>query len=107
MSLKRSGVHSNALNPEIASKLIKYVVYASELYGCDLLSLTKTDIIMLERAQHFIMKFIQGFEDRTRTDMCTALFGLDMYRNVYRHYKLLFLGRLCRLDKHSFSLCIL
>jgi len=95
ISLIRSGVHPNALNPVTASKLIKSVVYASALYGCELWSLSKTEILMLERAQHFIVKSIQGLENRTRTNMCNGILGWTCIEEYIDTKKLSFLGRLC------------
>lgn len=103
MSLVRSGVHPSLLNPLTACKFIKSIVYPSALYGCELWSLSKTEILMLERAQHFIVKSIQGFENKTRTDKCTGLLGWTSIEGYINIRKLLFLGRLCRLDTSSLS----
>lgn len=107
MTLIRSGCHPSALNPLTVSKIIKAKVYPSALYGCELWSLTNTEKLMLERAQHFIVKSIQGFETRTRTDMCTSLLGWTSIEGYIDIKKLLFFGRLCRLDKTILSSRIL
>lgn len=75
MSLIRSGAHPCALNPLTAAKIIKCKVYPSALYGCELWQLKQNEIYMLEKAQNFTVKSIQGFNLRTRTDMCTSLIG--------------------------------
>ena len=53
---------------------------------------------MLERAQRFILKNIQGFPVSTRSDMCTCLLGWISIQGYIHYKKLLFMGRLCRLD---------
>ena len=75
MSLVRSGAHPSALNPLTIAKLVKIKMYPSALYGCELWILTKAELIMLERAQHFVVKSIQGFDRKTMTDLCTSLLG--------------------------------
>ncbi|PJE77674.1 hypothetical protein CI610_03399 [invertebrate metagenome] len=98
MSLIRSGAHQCALNPLTIAKIIKCKVYPSALYGCELWQLKKNEMYMLEKAQNFIVKSIQGFNVRTRTDMCTSLIGwfsIEVYISVK---KLLFLGRICSMD---------
>ncbi|PJE78122.1 hypothetical protein CI610_02944 [invertebrate metagenome] len=101
MALLRSGVHQCALNPLTIAKILKIKVYPSALYGCELWVLSNTELLMLERAQHFIVKSIQGFGKRTRTDMCTSLIGwlsIEAYIDIK---KLLYLGRICRMNRNN------
>ena len=75
MAHLRSGVHPAALNPMTSAKIIKQTLFASELYGCEFWFLNTEKSLMLERAQHFIAKHIQGFDILTRFDMATSLLG--------------------------------
>lgn len=98
MSLIRSGAHPCALNPLTIAKIVKCKVYPSALYGCELWQLKQSEIYMLEKAQNFIVKSMQGFNFRTRTDMCTSLIGWFSIEAYISVKKMLFLGRICRMD---------
>ena len=106
MCLVKSGAHPCALNPLTVCKIIKSKVYPSALYGCQLWCLQKSEYLMLERAQRFILKSIQGFHKRTRTDMCTGLLGWWSIEAYIDTKKLLFFGRLCNLDNTCITFLI-
>jgi hypothetical protein len=64
------GVHPLGLNPITSSNLYKKIVIPSALYGSELWnSMTQSDINSINRLQHFIVKLIQGFTMRTRSDI--------------------------------------
>ena len=64
----------------------------------DMWQLKQSEIYMLEKAQNFIVKSIQGFHFRTRTDMCTSLIGWFSIEAYISVKKMLFIGRICRMD---------
>lgn len=101
MSLIKSGVHPAALNPITSSKIIKQVGFTKALYGCELWLLTGTELIMLERANRFVAKSIQGFDQRVRSDMCIGTLGWTTIEAYIDTKKLLFLGNLCRLSPNT------
>jgi len=71
----RTGTHPKALNPITSAKISKQTVCASSLYGCELWNLSQKEIYMLERDQNFIVKSVQGFDLKPRTDMANRLLG--------------------------------
>jgi hypothetical protein len=60
--------------------------------------LSKTELLLLERAQRYIAKSIQGLERRTRTDMCNGLLGWTSIEGYIDMKKLLYVGNICRQD---------
>ena len=90
------------VNPLTMASLYKKVVIPTLLYGCELWNnLSKSDLRKLNQFQHFVLKNIQGFSTRTRSDICESMLGLaDITREMDRR-KLLFFGRLCNLDPQS------
>ena len=53
---------------------------------------------MVERAHRFICRMLQGLPPRTRSDKCASLLGLLTIDSYIDKCKLLFFGRLCRLN---------
>ena len=98
MALFRSGAHVVALNPVTSAQLIKTIIYTKALYGRELWILSKPELLLLERAQRFIAKSIQGLERRTRTDMCNGLLGWASIEGYIDMKKLLYIGNICRQD---------
>ncbi|KAK6186686.1 hypothetical protein SNE40_005971 [Patella caerulea] len=97
--LAKSGVHQDGLNPLISAKLIKQCVYAKALYGCQLWNnLTREEIAMLERAQHFACKYVLGLNLRTRSDMCTSLLGWGSLESYIDERKLFFFGHILNMN---------
>ncbi|KAK3106167.1 hypothetical protein FSP39_014105 [Pinctada imbricata] len=99
-SLKSS--MTGPVNPVTMANLYKKVIVPTVLYGCELWnSLSKSDVRKLNQFQHFVLKDIQGFNIRTRSDISESLLGLtEIIREVDRR-KLLFFGKLCSLDTQS------
>ena len=98
MALLRSGAHVAVLNPVTSAQLVKTIIYTEALYGCELWILSKTELLLLERAQRYIAKSIQGLERRTRTDLCNGLLGGTSIEGYIDMKKLLYIGNICRLD---------
>ena len=76
MSLANCSLFSE-LNPLTCIKIYNSVVLPKALYGCESWSqLSVSNILHLERAQRFCIKYIQGFGIRTRTDVALGLLGV-------------------------------
>ena len=89
------------VNPLTVSHLYKTVVRSSVLYGCELWNnITQQDSRRLCTFQHFVCKNAMGLPTRTRSDMAESMFDLIPIPAEIDTRKLLFLGRLCRLEEH-------
>jgi hypothetical protein len=99
MSIIGHGVQLPELSCITSVKLYKSIVLPRSLYGSELwYRLTSDDISKLEVAHRFCLKYIQSFPRRTRTIIVhnmSKCFSVESYIN---RKKLLFFGRLCRLD---------
>ena len=90
---------SQYLNPLTISHLYKRVVLSSVLYGCELWNdISQKDSQRLNVFQHLVCKNAQGLPKRTRSDICETLFDVLPIQSEIDVRKLLFFGRLCRLD---------
>ena len=82
-----------------AIKLYKTIVPPRSLYGAELwFKITNDQLKKLERAHRFCLKIIQAMPKRTKTCIVQCMvnvFSLEAYIDLK---KLLFFGRLCRLD---------
>ena len=97
-----SDLGSPYLNPMTMSHLYKRVVLPSVLYGCELWNgLTNTDTQRLSSFQHFVCKDVLNLPRRFRSDICESLLDILPIESEIDARKLLFLGRLCRMDSHT------
>ena len=107
-SVLRCGIHPAIMNPIVCAKIIQQICFAKALYGCELWGpISDTEILMLERAQRYICKTIQGLPKLTRTDMCLSLLGWKSIYSMISEKKLLFLGQICNLPVKAISFRIL
>lgn len=91
-----------SLNPLSCSKIYKAVVLPKALYGCETwYHLTESNILYLERAHRFCIKYSQSLGIRTRTDIALSLLGAHTLESEIDARKLSLLGQLCRLDSQS------
>ena len=59
--LLQSGCHPHGLNPATSLKIVNILCLAKALYGCELWNtITKHELLALERAFRFAIKHIQG-----------------------------------------------
>ena len=87
------------LNTSTCLKIVNQLAYTRALYGCELWNnLTKSELLFLERAHRFVCKAVQGLPKRSRSDKCTSLLGWLCIECYIDKCKLLFFGRLCRLN---------
>ena len=79
--------------------LYRTIVLPSVLYGCEIWGhINNTDMQRLNVFQHFVCKNIIGLPKYSRSDIAESLSGLLPIRSEIVIRKLLFLGRLCRLN---------
>ncbi|MES9994111.1 MAG: reverse transcriptase family protein [Candidatus Thiodiazotropha sp.] len=98
MSLANCGL-INELNPVTCKNLYYSVVLPKALYGCECWSnLSSGNILILERAHRFCVKYMQGFNIRTRTDIALGLLGMYSLESEIDFRKLNLFGQLCRND---------
>ena len=90
---------SGTVNPLTVTSLYRKVILQSSLYGCELWNeLSISDTKKLSQLQHFLVKEMQGFVTRTRSDMCESMLGLlEIVREIDKR-KLLFFCKLCHLE---------
>ena len=96
------GVRPLALNPLTSVSLYKKIVIPTVLYGSELWNtMTKADTDSVNRLQHYIVKRIQGFKTRTRSDMCESMLGLRKLCTEIDKRKLMFLYKILDLPNES------
>lgn len=92
------------LNPNTLSHLYKKIVLPSVLYGCELwCNLSLTDKNKLNAFQHFVCKNSLDLPKLCRSDMCESFFDVLPINAEIDVRKLLFFGRLCRLDPKTLT----
>ena len=95
IGLIKSGLHPSEISVDICSRIIRQVCFPKAFFGCELWTeITNTERLLLERAQRFVCKAIQGLPKQTRTDMCNSLLGWKSAEAYVDERKLLFLGQL-------------
>ena len=93
MALFQSGCHPHGLSPVTSLKLVKTLCLAKSLYGCELWnSLSRNELLALERAFRFSIKNIQGLPKRTRTIICLGVTGTTSIGSIIDMHKFYFLG---------------
>ncbi len=96
MALVKSGCRPSSLNPLTSFKIVKTSSYPRALYGCEIWNnLTRSEITLLETANHFVIKTVQNLPKLTRSDKALSLLGAFTIESVIDTKKLLFLGNLC------------
>ena len=90
-------VHSDGLHPLSYEKIYEAVVLPKALYGCETwFSLTTNNILLLERAHRFCVKYMQGLSTRTRTDAALNLLGMFSIESEIDLRKLTLFRQFCR-----------
>ena len=98
------GMHPSALNPVYTANLYKKIIIPSILYGCELWNgMSLSDKSILLRTQHDIVKKLQGFPTRTRSDICESMVGLTTIETEIEIRKLLFLHTILNLPSEALS----
>lgn len=98
LNISNSGVGSGNLNIFSLTKLYRTVVLPTSLYGCELWSyLTSANILEIERAHRFCIKYIQRLPLFTNNQASLSCLGLVPIETEINYKKLQFLGQLVRL----------
>lgn len=101
LSIVNCGLHDDELNPITSMRIYNSVVLPKALYGCELWSrLLPNEILSLERAHRFCIKFMQCLPRSTSTDVALALLGSKSIEVEIDRRKLIFLEQLCNLPSH-------
>lgn len=104
LSIINCGLHEDGLNPITAYRIYQSVVLPKALYGSELWSgLLPNQLLQIERAHRFCIKFMQSLPRSTSTDVALGLLGAYDIETEIDRRKLLFFGQLCRL---SCDLCV-
>ena len=70
LGITNSGISSGPLNPICLSKIYKSIVLPRALYGCELWNyLTSSNLVKIERAHRFCVKYIQKLSVYVNNDM--------------------------------------
>ena len=98
LSLVNCGTtHSESLHPLSCKTIYESVVLPKTLYGCETWSsLTASNLMLLERANRFCVKYIQGLSIRTRTDVTLSLLRICSIESEIDFRKLTIFGQFCR-----------
>jgi hypothetical protein len=98
-SLVNYGFNDDGLQPLTCKHIYNAVVIPKALYGSECWpSLTKTDMLAIERAHRLCLKYIQGLSARTSTDIVLSLVDSLPIEYEIDKRKLILFGQLCRLD---------
>ena len=98
LNIVNSGLSYSALNPLTLFKICQSVVIPRALYGCELWnSLSPGNILELDRAHSFCIKFIQKLPKNVKNDISYHSVGAIPIIKQIDYRKLQLLGQLCRL----------
>ena len=99
VSLVHGGIiHEQELHTLSCLKIYKCIVLPKALYGCENWSnLSNADILSLERANRYCIKYMQGLPRITRTDIALSLVGSHSLESEIDSRKLQLFGQFCRL----------
>ena len=99
VSLVNDGiVHEQGLLSLSCMKIYRCIVLPKALYGCENWSnLCNSDLLSLERAHRYCIKYMQGLPRRTRTDIALSLVGSNSLEAEIDYRKLQLFGQFCRL----------
>ena len=93
VSLVNSGIiHENGLHPLSCQKIYKCIVLPKALYGCENWnSMTESDVLTIERAHRFCIKYMQGLHRQTRTDIALSMIAIYSIESEIDFKKLILL----------------
>ncbi|VDI42128.1 Hypothetical predicted protein, partial [Mytilus galloprovincialis] len=94
LGLIKSGLHPSVISIDTCNRIVRQVCFTKAFFGCELWTeITNNEILLLERAQRYVCKSIQGLPRQTRSDMVNALIGWKSAESYIDERKLLFLGK--------------
>ena len=104
LSLANCGVYKNGIHPLSSKILYKSIVLPKALFGCEFWNnLSSSDVLCLERAHRFCIKFMQFLPFNTRTDIALSMVSMNSIESEIDRRKLTFLGQLCNLYIEYFA----
>ncbi|VDI42785.1 Hypothetical predicted protein [Mytilus galloprovincialis] len=96
LGLIKSGLHPSVISIDTCNRIVRQVCFTKAFFGCELWTeITTTEILLLERAQRYVCKSIQGLPRQTRSDMVNALIRWKSAESYIDERKLLFLDCQC------------
>ena len=104
-------MNPTGLNPMTCASLYKKIVIPTIIYGCEIWNhLSVAEVDKINRTQRRIVKNIQGFSLRTRTDIFESMLGLHPLSSEIDKRKLIFLHKIMSLKtiylvRFSFVVC--
>ena len=97
-------MNPTGLNPMTYASLYKKIVIPTILYGCEIWNhLSVAEVDKINRTQRRIVKNIQRFSLRTRTDKCESMLGLHSLLSEVDKRKRMFLHIIMSLPKDNRS----
>jgi len=107
-AISAQGLHPYGLTPITPISLYKKIVIPIALYGSELWNnMSSSEMGIANKLQHYIVKKIQGFPRKTRSDICESMVGFyKLFFDVIIR-KLLFLHKKLSLDINSTTTNIL
>ncbi len=108
MSIAGRSIDIKSISCVTAITLYNSIVIQHALYGCELWSnVTNTDIEKMEVGHRFYLKVIQSVTCRSRSVVVESMANSYSIRVIIDVKKLLFQGRLCRLQFDSMeTICL-
>ena len=99
LSIINCGIYSGGIHPSSSKIIYKTIVLPKALYGCELWGhICKSNMLKLERAHRFCIKYIQSVSKYTKTYIALSMLGCLPIEAEINKRKLIFLGQLCRLN---------
>ena len=103
LSLINCGVFKNGIHPLSSIILYKSIVLPKALFGCEFWNnISSSDILCLERAHRFCIKFMQHLPFNTRTDISLSMISVNSIESEIDRRKLTFFGQVCNLSIEYF-----
>jgi len=103
-TLATVGVRPNGMNPMYSSKLWNKICIPACLFGCEVWhNLSSTEMVLLERAQKYAAKLMQGFHVRTHDEIARSMLGWHSMEARIHKAKLIFLRKITSLPSNDIT----
>ena len=103
LSIINCGIYYGGIHPSSSKTIYKTIVLPKALYGCELWgNICKSNMLKLERAHRFCIKYIQSVSKYTKTYIALSMLGCLPIEAEINKRKLIFLGQLCQV-RYKFS----
>ena len=99
MSIVGSGINPAGMSCLTAVKLYNSIVLPRGLHSAELwFKISNVNLKQLETVHHFCLKLIQNLPKRTKSVVVNSMVNMYSLETIIDIKKLLFLGRMCRLN---------